>query len=61
MQLLYINEMEKITKLSDFHIKQRRGCQVTHHWDKELTEEEIKQVKLKAQNDAHLANSVKKI
>ena len=44
MQLLYINELEKRTKLDEHYVKQRRGLLVTHHWDEELTEEQVNQV-----------------
>ena len=44
MQLLYINELEKRTKLDEHYKKQRRGLLVTHHWDEELTEAQVNQV-----------------
>lgn len=52
MQLLYINELEKIKKLDDFHIKQRRGLQVTHHWDEELTPDDVKEVMKRVARDS---------
>ena len=52
MQLLYINELEKVKKLDDFYIKQRRGLIVTHHGDDELTEEDVKEVMKRVSRDS---------